>query len=125
MTMHSHTVHVKHKKCWNRVTGNVWTIQHESNIWDVTQFHHNEVEMAVNEWFQKPNLCFCQNRILNSCEDGKNVLLCSGITVVSSNDTIDWTYPGYRPNLGRGDSLRSLKESGSDDNNVEQRPRQY
>ena len=37
----------------------------------------------------------------------------------------DWTYPGYRPNLGRGDSLRSLKECGSDDNNVEQRPRQF
>ena len=41
--------------------------------------------------------------------------------VVSSNDTIDWTYPGYRPNLGRGDSLRSLKESGSEKKGKKQR----
>jgi len=72
------------------VTGNIWTIQHESNIWDVTQLHQNEVEMAVNEWLQmqKPNLHFCQKRIWNSCEDGKNVLLCSGITFKNNNTSV-------------------------------------
>ena len=93
-TMHSHTVHVKHKKGWNRVTGNVWTIQHESNIWDVTHFHDNEVEMAVNEWLQmqKPNLHFCQNRILNSCDDGKKVLVCSGIMFKNNNTSVEVSY---------------------------------
>jgi len=47
--------------------------------------------MAVKEWLQmqKSNLYFCQNRILNSCEDGINVLLCSGIMFKNNNTSVE------------------------------------
>lgn len=38
---------------------------------------------------QKPNLYFCQNRILNSSQDGINVPLHSGIMFKNNNTSVE------------------------------------
>jgi hypothetical protein len=54
------------------------------------RFHSNEeVEMAVGEWLQMQEPDFRRDGILNSCQDGTNALMCSGIMLKNNFTSVE------------------------------------